>query len=452
VLLPLYELLAELLRRNGLERAAELEFGCLSAVVEIELAGIGFDAPAARRLLSTLTAQKAAVETELVEIARSAGFRPPGKKSAGTRKHASELNPASARDVLTCLKLLGHAGVTDTRDVTLRELAIGGCQFADKLLVFRERAKQAKFVEDWLNKQHPVDDRIHPSLRQLNEHCTGRLSCLSPNLQQIPRDKDFRSLFCASKGRKLVIADYSGIELRIMAFLSGDQAMMQAFQDGRDLHRLTAAAITGKSPEDVTKDERQAAKAINFGLIYGCGADRLVQSAKYEYGTELSFHQAQAAKRSFFSAYPGIAVWHSKQRALLGTPHQYWFHSYEKGFFAINLVSVVMPPGRRRVWPNYMGKSQARFTVLVNTPDQGCGASMMKLALINIHKKLIDNAWNEVKIVATVHDELVLEAPEELADAVKSMVVSEMVSAGEEFIRPVPVEVEAIIGDNWAEK
>ncbi|WP_194174836.1 DNA polymerase [Desulfofundulus thermobenzoicus] len=448
VLLPVYEIVNELISRNGLEKAAELEFSSLPAIVELELNGMLFDAAAAREMLAKISAERDDLKKRLVEMAENAGFRAIPKKSM--KNYSPDLNPSSQDDVLRCLAKMGYV-VSDTRDETLQDLEKAGCEFAAGILRYRERAKKAKFLEEWLDKQSS-DGRIRASYWQLNPHAVGRLSSSSPNLQQCPRGKEFRRLFVAPAGCKLVLADYSGIELRIMAWLSGDKTMIQAFCDGKDLHRLTAAATSGKDPENVSKEERQAAKAVNFGLIYGCGPGRLQQSAKYDYGVEMSELEARRAREAFFRKYPGIAEWHQKQKALMSKPEPHWFHHIKQGFFTLRLVSVRTASGRKRVWPNYEKRTQARFTMLANTPDQGTGADMIKRALARVYAGLLERGWEDVKIVESVHDELGLECPENMAGEIRDFLVAEMAAAGEEFISPVPVEVEAGIGNSWAEK
>lgn len=449
VLLPLYEVLSELLRRNGLGRAAALEFGCLPAVAEMELSGMWFDAARAREIGEGTAAERDAVRARLVAQAKAVGFQARPKK--GVKKYNPDLNPASPEDVLECLKLMGHE-VKDTSEQTLNDLAAAGCGFAADLLEFRGKEKTLAFIEQWTAKQCPADNRIHPEYVQLNPNGVGRFSCRDPNLQQCPRGSELRRLFCAPEGRRLVIADYSGIELRIMAWLSGDQTMIEAFQRGEDLHRLTAASIAGKPPSEVTKAERQAAKVCNFGLIYGCGPGRLVDSAKYDYGVDMPFEEARKARERFFETYRGVARWHEAQQARLHAPEPHWFHSYEKRYFNIDLICTRTVSGRKRVWGYYGGHTLARVTELFNTPDQGTGADILKCALAGVYGRLLAEGREEVKIVGSVHDELILEAPEATAGEIKTLLEEEMRAAGAEFIDPVPADVEGAVAGNWADK
>jgi len=449
ILLPLHEVQAELLRKNGLEEVARLEFDCLPALVEMELAGMPFDAEAARKLQAEKEAGLHEVTEKLTKAAKEAGFVPAPKKNNG--KKAPCFNPASVKDVLHCFKLLGHT-IEDTRDETLQDLVTAGCGFAKDLLEFRGTAKQVTFLKEYLDKQHPADDRLHACMWQLNQNSTGRMSCSSPNLQQVPargEGKVFRKLFRAPAGKKLVKADLAGIELRIMAWLSKDKTMIEAFQQNADLHKLTAAAMAGKPPEEVTRGERQAAKAVNFGLLYGAGPGRLMDSARYEYGVEMSQQEAEAARLAFFDTYPGIVEWHNKQKDLRKRAEPHWFHLADKGYFTKQLVGVRTASGRKRVWPVYGGNTTATVTRLFNTPDQGTGADIIKAALAGFYRELCKREWEHVALIACIHDEIVVEVPEADADDVAALLVSVMEAAGNKFISPVPAAAESTIGDSW---
>ncbi|MEW5934133.1 MAG: hypothetical protein AB1816_11175, partial [Bacillota bacterium] len=219
ILLPLHEILSRLLRLNRLERVAGIEFSCIPAVAEVELAGMPFDAPRARELLRQAEAEAARHRDVLAALAEGAGFRPRPKKTGG-RKGAAGLNPDSGIDCVDCLRLLAEReGVlaengrvlqvgddvfdVDTRDDTLSRLAArlpeGSVlrEFAAALRAYRAVKKRADFLQQWLGFLHPADDRLHPDLRQINPQGVGRFSARNPNLQQVPRGSDVRALFRA---------------------------------------------------------------------------------------------------------------------------------------------------------------------------------------------------------------------------------------------------------------
>ena len=159
----------------------------------------------------------------------------------------------------------------------------------------------------------PVTGRIHASFT-ISGTATGRLSCSSPNIQNPPRDPAFRALFAPRPGRCFVVADYSQIELRVAALVAGDTAMLAAYEAGEDLHRKTAAAVLGIEPCAVTKGQRQMAKAVNFGLLFGQGAAGLQRYAKSSYGVDLTATEAEKARTAFFRAYPGLSRWQTETR------------------------------------------------------------------------------------------------------------------------------------------
>jgi DNA polymerase-1 len=488
VLLPLYEILAKALNLNGLHETAVLEFACLPATVEVELAGMPFDAGRARGTLKQTEAEAARRKEALAALAEAAGFRPRPKKAGGRKKAAAAFNPDSAADLADFLRLLaeregllaegglavgGEQLPLDTTDETLARLAArlpeesAVHRFTEELRAYRAAKKRADFLADWLNKLHPTTDRLHPKLRQLNPNGVGRFSAREPNTQQVGRGSDIRSLFRAPKGRKLAVADYSGIEMRIMAQLSKDENLLAAFREGADVHRRTAAYISGKREDEVTKEERQAAKAAGFGLIYGMTAETLRRYAETSYGVKLTPEEAERMREAFFGVYRGVAEWQRRQDSC-GYPKEgrdeyaYWTHDFERGFRKEYRPCVRTLGGRLRVWPavererrdgngTYFRKAGA-FTELYNTPDQGTGADMLKCAMARLYREFLRRGWEDVRLVATVHDELVLEAPEGTAEEAAEVLKAIMKAAGARFLPDVPVEVEAAVCESWAEK
>jgi len=482
VLLPLYEILRELVNRNGLKYVAEeTEFACVPAVVEIELSGMPFDASRARELLREAEAETARHREALAALAEEAGFRPRPKKA---KKKTAGFNADSAVDTLEFIRLLaekegllstdgkvvasGEEFDLESRDETLSRLAArlpeGSMlkRFAEALRSYRAAKKRADFLRRWLERLHPATDRLHPDLRQINPQGVGRFSASGANVQQVPRGSDIRQLFRAPEGRKLVVADYSAIEMRIMAQLSSDTNLITAFREGADVHRRTAAALTGKPEEEVTKEERQAAKAANFGMIYGIQAASFRSKAEQDYGVKLSLEEAEQMREAFFRAYPAIAAWHVKQ-ARQGRESgftDYWRHDFGRGFYCEKRPWVRTLGGRLRVWPTvreegrdgpYLRKA-GPFTELYNSPDQGTGADMIKAAMVELYRELLRRGWEHVRLIATVHDELVLEAPEGLAEEAAALLKRVMEEAGKRFLPDVPVVVEVAICDSWAEK
>ena len=177
------------------------------------------------------------------------------------------------------------------------------------LLDYREAEKRAgTYGLAWLDKAlHPVTGRIHADYLQLGSRA-GRMSCTKPNIQNLPRTETYRSCITAEPGSCIVKADYSQIELRIAAVIAQDAAMLAAYRDGQDLHTITAARLLGVAPEQVTSDNRQLAKAVNFGLLYGMGAPRLQTYARQNYRVSLTLKEAEQYRHRFFAAYAGLAA------------------------------------------------------------------------------------------------------------------------------------------------
>jgi DNA polymerase-1 len=444
VLLPLHAILQELLQRNNLEHIAELEFRALPSVIELELQGLPLDAPACRQLLKQKEAQAKTLTESLQAEAQKAGFQPRRKKG---KKYSPLLNPASSQDVLAFLQVQGYK-IGSTKEEDLKELSQAGCSFAGDLLQYRRLARQGKFLEDWLLKLSPIDSRLHPGYYQLASRA-GRFSSKAPNAQQIPkRGEDgqaMRKLFKAPPGKKLIKADFSGIELRIMARLSQDKTMIEAFQNGQDLHKLTASRLAGVPLDQVTKAQRQSAKSANFGLIYGVSAPRFRENAKNEYGIEMSLEDAEKVRDTFFSTYPGVASFHLWQKTSKRYPKNHFFHNAERGFYSSPLVCSSTLAGRKRVWGWKDGRTLARDTELYNSPSQGTGADLLKAVMAEVYSSLPE----EVKMIGSVHDELILEAPEALAQDMASLLLEIMRRVGSELLSPVPVDAEVEVLDSW---
>lgn len=444
VLLPLQSILQELLQKNNLEHIAELEFKALPSVIELELQGLPLDTQACRAMMKQKNGQAQELLLKLQAEAQKAGFEPRKKKG---KKYSPLLNPNSSQDVLAYLQSLGH-NILSTGEAALKELAQAGCSWAGDLLQYRRLARQEKFLRDWLLKLSPIDGRLHPGYFQLSTKA-GRFSSRAPNAQQIPkRGEDgqaMRKLFRAPPGRKLIKADFSGIELRIMARLSQDKTMIEAFQSGQDLHKLTASRLAGVPLDQVTKAQRQSAKSANFGLIYGVSAPRFRENAKNEYGIDMSLEEAEKVRNLFFSTYPGVEAFHQSQKGSKGLPRTHFFHNAEKGLLSRSLVCSQTITGRKRIWAWKDGRSLARDTELYNSPSQGTGADLLKAVMAEVYSSLPE----EVKMIGSVHDELILEAPEAQAQDMASLLLAIMRRVGSDLLAPVPVDAEVEVLDSW---
>lgn len=392
--LHLYPGLMAALEGAGLLRVLDLELRALPAIAWMELSGVPFD---------PVLWEEAAAEAER-------------EKEALLAQLPFGVNWNSQPQVLRYLRAEG-LDLPDTREETLA--AHRHHPLVDLLLRYRGAAKRlSTYGRDWTGHLHPKTGRIHPSWQQVGAE-TGRMSCRKPNLQQVPREPSLRRAFRPREGRVLVKADFSQIELRIAAQVAREGRMLRAFREGQDLHALTAALVLGKRPEAITKGDRQLAKALNFGLLYGLGAEGLRKYALTAYGVALSPEDAQQLRHAFFRAYPGLKRWHRAQPE--------------------GEVEVRTLAGRRR--------RTDRYTEKLNTPVQGTGADGLKLALA-----LLWERRGEVKDtfpVLAVHDEIVVEAPEEEAQRALDWLTGAMREGMGLVLPEVPVEVEGGVFRDW---
>lgn len=445
VLLPLHGILNELLRINRLEDVAELEFQTLAPVVEIELSGLPIEGKATLDMMDNKSAQSQKLMQELQDDAQRNGFKPRPKKG---KKPNDLINPGSRIDVLGYLNFLGYQAVSTKED----DLKALGCPWADKLLKYRRISRQKKFLEDWLLRTSPVDGRLHAQYFQLST-VSGRFSSRKPNAQQIPkRGEDglaMRRLFKATPGRMIVKADFSGIELRIMAKLSGDKTMIEAFKAGQDLHKLTASKLSGVPLEQVSKEQRQAAKSANFGLIYGASAGRFQAAAKEEYGINMTLEDAERIRQAFFSTYRGVKIWHEGQKVSKYRPKKHYFHDIEHSYFSRQLISSRTILGRKRIWGWFKQNTLAKETELFNSPSQGTGADLIKSVMVELYEILLSEGHDEIRMIGSIHDELLLEGPETQAQKMAEILKDVMKKVGSELLDPVPVDAEVTISTTW---
>jgi DNA polymerase I len=302
-----------------------------------------------------------------------------------------------------------------------------------KMLDYRQLAKlKSTYVDALPQLVNPRTGRVHTSYNQ-TVAATGRLSSSDPNLQNIPArtelGREIRKAFIAeTDDRCLLSADYSQIELRILAHLSQDATLIESFRLGEDVHRRTASKIFGIPPEEVTAVQRARAKTINFGVIYGMGPMRLAREI------DISLEEAKRFIEVYFATYPGV--------------HQYTVESVHKARergYATTLM------GRRRYLPELFSDNQgmrvAAEYMAVNTPVQGSSADIIKLAMINIHTRLRREQLS-AQMLLQVHDELVFEVPLAELDVVKPLVVEEMEQAVQ---LDVPIKADVGAGRNWFE-
>lgn len=425
ILIKIFEKQYKQLTEENLINTAKLEFAVVPAVAEMELKGSLIDTKKWRSHIADLGKKRDLIKKEIQgdirHLSTYAQVDLFGNES-------DTVNLDSPLQLLQVFKKLGEE-LPNTAEATLKKTTH---PLAKKILEYRAYEKMiTSFGETILEKINPVDGRLHPDFLQLGAD-TGRFACNNPNLQQIPSDSGFRSCFIASKGYKLITADYSQIELRIMAEVSEDPAFLKAFTQDLDLHSLTASQMFRIPLAKVGKDKRFQAKSINFGLMYGRGAVSL--SAQIG----LSVEESRKLLDVYFSNYKKVKRWLDNV-----------------GRMAVRDGGVRTLGGRRRMFtiPERSSPDYERLISSVerqgkNMPIQGTSADITKYALAYIYRELKDKNL-DASLIHTVHDEIVVEARDDIADNVAKLMEKQMIKAGEKLLKKVPVKVDVHISDCW---
>ncbi|MEG8063946.1 DNA polymerase I [Xanthomonas hortorum pv. gardneri] len=406
----------------GLERVyREIEMPLVEVLARIEANGVCVDAAELRRQSADLSKRMLAAQQKATELAgRTFNLDSPKQLQALL---FDELKlPAVVKT---------PKGQPSTNEEALEAIA-DQHELPRVILEYRGLTKLRSTYTDKLPEMiHPQSGRVHTSYHQAGA-ATGRLSSSDPNLQNIPiRTEDGRRIrraFVAPAGRKLIACDYSQIELRIMAHLSGDPGLVGAFESGADVHRATAAEVFGRTIDTVSGDERRAAKAINFGLMYGMSAFGLARQHGIGRG------EAQDYIALYFSRSPGV-------RAFMKTTRQ---QARDKGY-----VETVFG---RRLYLDFInagsqGQRAGAERAAINAPMQGTAADIIKRAMVSVDAWIADHAEHALMILQ-VHDELVFEADADFVDTLLGEVTARMSAAAE--LR-VPLVVDSGVGDNWDE-
>jgi DNA polymerase-1 len=406
----LYRALLAKVEEAGLVETATIESRCLPALCWLRQSGMPF----AREAWTQLAGQ---AEADVEDLNRQLDAEaPPRAGHLNFSDGGSAWNWASPEQALEALEAAGCS----LKDSTDESLAGANHPLAELLRKHRGASKRAgTYGRDWL-KHVAADGRIYSDWRQLGAK-TGRMASGEPNLQNVPRDPAHRKCFRAPPGRVLVKADYSQIELRVAARIAGEEGMIEAYREGRDLHTLTAQQLTGW--QEVTKQERQLAKPVNFGIIYGLSAPSLRRKAATEYGVAMTAEQAEAYRRGFFRAWPGIGRWHARLK--------------RDGSAETRTLS-----GRSVLIPN-----DTWYGARANYAVQGTAGDGIKLALALLWERR--GQMPGTFPVAIVHDELLVEADVSQADAAAEWLRAAMVEAMAALIDPVPVVVEVTVGQTW---
>ncbi len=407
---------------HNLTRIARIEFAALPVLADVQLRGVAFDAARWRALVGML-------ERDLPGLKATAQAALVSETSPRNLFGPEPVNLDSPEKVREALARLG-VDVTTTREFALRDHA--GHPGVDALLAYRQVSKvTSNWGGDWADRAaNRRTGRIHPDWRQIVG--TGRIACSEPSLHQIPKDARYRCCFGGAPGTALIVADYSQQELRILAAVSADAALSEVFHRGGDLHRTTAAMVFDQPEDTVRPEQRGAAKALNFGLMYGMGAPGFARA------TGMPLADAQKVMDRYFAAFPRVTEWLAGAEAT-----------------ARRTGRARTPLGRLRKFDVEGG--QPLTTLARNAPIQGAGADMIKLALAEVERRLTA-AFGDVRNgqpvtehgpVLVVHDELVVEVPADRAGEAAEIVTGGMVDAAGEILGDVPAVVDAAVRPRW---
>ena len=410
ILLPLQERVnqrADSLRLTGV---VDIENRALPTIVWMELAGIGFNEESWTSLANSAQAEVDTTVEHLNQIVREQ-LGPEKVPEAGIQWSS----PAKVQSVFAALDIQ----LPDTKDATIKaEAESSNHPILPLFLRYRGLSKMAgTYGKGWLKFVHPETNRIHADWKQIGAE-SGRMSCREPNLQNLPREKmGYRACFVAPPGRVLIKADYSQIELRLVAEMANDKEMIKAFNEGQDLHKLAGERIIGDLGNRDPSAVRAIGKVANFGLTYGMGAIRLASYAK-NWGVSLTVEQATETRNAYFEAFPALRSW-----------------QYRQGKEQITRTLT----GRRRVVGD-------KYTLALASPVQGSGADGLKLALAKLRE--IPGPEGAFPVL-TIHDEIVIETPADKVDEAKTWLEKAMVEGMQECLTKVPVVVDIKVIEAW---
>ncbi len=404
----------------------EVELPLIPVLMDMEMTGVKLDIPFLREMSRELTQKLQALEEEIYKL-------------VGYRFNVN--SPEQLSDALFGKLGISAQGIPKTKSghystsADVLEKLRGRHPVIELLLEHRHLAKiKSTYVDALPSMVNKATGRVHTSYNQTGT-VTGRISSSDPNLQNIPTRTDIgkavRKAFIAEEGWVLLSADYSQVELRILAHISGDEELIAAFHRGEDIHASTASAILGVPIDQVTPEMRRLAKTVNFGISYGMSAYGLAEE------TGLTPEEAHRFIQSYFARYPRVKAYIENTKA----------KAQRDGY-----VETLL--GRRRYFPELASDSKVHHSVkaaaermAINAPIQGSAADIIKIAMVRLHRALKEHGFRS-RMVLQVHDELVLEVPEEELSSVAPM-VKEIMEGAYELKAPLKVELE--FGKNWGE-
>ncbi len=416
--------LTPIIEREGLRDLYDtLELPLIPVIASMEQAGVALDMPYLAEFSDRLGTQINDLEQEIFDL--SGGY---GEFNVNSPKQLNDVLFGKLGLPVEGLRKTTHGYSTDA--VTLDALK-DEHEIVARIINYRELTKlKGTYVDALPELVNPHTGRVHTSYNQTGTS-TGRLSSSNPNLQNIPIrtevGREVRRAFIAPEGKQLLAVDYSQIELRVMAHISGDPTLLNAFAEGQDIHAATAATVNNVPIDEVSYEMRSFAKRVNFGLMYGMGAFRLSRDS------DLTLAEADAFIKTYFERFPQVKVYMDdiEEQAKAGTLSTLFGRKR-------NFAALQNARSSRRA-------QQAELRAAINMPIQGTAADIMKRAMIDLHNELVKRD-NGVLMTLQVHDELVLEVPEELIEETTKLVVDVMENAYE---LDAPLKANAEVGQNW---
>lgn len=406
---------------RGLEKLYNISRDALISVAECEFYGMLFDRNAHSALISLWETQSKNLETKLTSELGSINFHSPKQVSKAIEALLYKHNYENLKENWPRTKLGDLTTDSNYLRIIIKQFSLGS--ILQDLLDYKAIFKLLNSYGENLTKHiDPLSSRMKSRFR-LNGAVTGRLTSSEPNMQNLPRTVEFRKLFKASRGRVLIIGDYSQIDLRVAAVLSQDKTMLQCYAENQDLHTLTASKILKVPMDSVTADQRRLAKAVNFGLLYGQGPNGLSNYALSNFDVEMSNEEAKEYINEYYNNFRGLKAW-----------HEHLIHS--------NIVHT--PLGRPRETKN--------FTEKLNYPVQGGAAEVLLICLGKLHPGLEQYS---ARVVNTVHDEVVIEAPEIHATETAELVKRVMEESWQEYLKLLNLKYEfevgkVYVGSDWS--
>lgn len=428
ILLELRESLIPKLVKQGLVEVAAIEFRLIPAIAKLSLTGLPFDWELVDQILNETQGERDRAFSEFVntydrELAAATGI-------GLDRDLFGDLITPNFNSPKQFIAALGAIGieVESVGEDALKLHPAADHPVITEYLKYKHLVTQCRDWEKYKKHRRVDTGAVHTTFRQILT--TGRVSSSKPNIQNLKAGPS-RRVIKARPDRVFICADYSQIELRITAVITGDPVMLEAYRSDKDLHKVTAAKLYSKHLEDISKDERQSGKPANFGLIYVQSVPAFRDYAESSYGVVLSMEEANQFHRKFFDLYQGVRSWQKRTEIAIARTNHYVSRSLS---------------GRIR----HLFNKDIRITTACNSPVQGTGADIVKLAMAYTYEEY-DREGLDAAIVNMVHDELLVECHESCVERAREILIRNMEAAAARYLGDLPCEVEAGVGKNWDE-